>query len=596
MTRRYRLVRAQAANAVVPVLDAQQRAVVEHEAGPLLVVAGPGTGKTTTLVETVVDRINRRGVDPERVLVLTFSRKAAAELRERITARLDRTVREPLARTFHSYAFGLVRREAARNGEPPPRLLTGPEQDAVVRELLKGDAAGRGVQWPTDLSAALPTRGFAQELRDFIARCFERGISVGALREIGQMYGRDQWLSAANFLHQYEEVGALRDAGAYDSAELIRTALGLLDGDGELARRERTAYDWVFVDEYQDTDPAQEQLLRALAPTGSNLIVVGDRNQSIYAFRGADIGGIHRFTDTFRTRDGSPAPVIALTTNRRSAPELVALGERVGQRLRGGVGRPALAADPAKAAGRVDVYVAASHAQEAQLVAGVLRRAHVYDDVAWERMAVLVRSTRGRLSGLRRGLLAAGVPVEVPREEIPLVEQPGVRPLLEVVRVALDPDRIDEALAVTLLAGPLGGMDALDLRRLRRELRGLEAAGGGTRTSGRLLVEALRDPRTVLIVDDAAGPASPAGRIPDRACPRPHASPGSRSKRCSGRSGPQVGWPAAGGTRAQPAARAEQRPTATWMRRCRCSPPPPGSSTGCPAPASRFSSTTFRPS
>ena len=210
-------------------LDAQQRAVVEHEAGPLLVVAGPGTGKTTTLVETVVDRINRRGVDPERVLVLTFSRKAAAELRERITARLDRTVREPLARTFHSYAFGLVRREAARNGEPPPRLLTGPEQDAVVRELLKGDAAGRGVQWPTDLSAALPTRGFAQELRDFIARCFERGISAGALREIGQVYGRDQWLSAADFLHQYEEVGALRDAAAYDSAELIRTALGLLD-------------------------------------------------------------------------------------------------------------------------------------------------------------------------------------------------------------------------------------------------------------------------------------------------------------------------------------------------------------------------------
>ncbi|MET0740123.1 MAG: ATP-dependent DNA helicase [Candidatus Nanopelagicales bacterium] len=502
MTQRYRLVRARSATAAVPALDAQQRAVVDHEAGPLLVVAGPGTGKTTTLVEAVVDRIDSRGVDPERVLALTFSRRAAAQLRERITARLDRTVREPLARTFHSYAFGLVRREAARNGEPPPRLLTGPEQDAVVRELLKGDAGGRGGRWPADLRAALPTRGFAQELRDFIARCYERGVSVGALREIGQAHRRDGWLAAAAFLQQYEAVSALRDAGAYDPAELIRSAVALLDADGELARRERSAYDWIFVDEFQDTDPAQVQLLRTLAPSGGNLVVVGDRNQSIYAFRGADIGGIGRFTDTFRTGDGSPTPVIALTTNRRSASELVALGERVGDRLRGGVGRPSLAADPARSAGRVDVYVAASHAQEAQLVAGILRRAHLDDEIAWERMAVLVRSTRGRLSGLRRGLLAAGVPVGVPREEIPLVEQPGVRPLLELVRVAVNPERLDEALAVTLLTGPLGGMDALDLRRLRRALRGLEAAGGGTRTSGPLLVEALRAARTAPAVEE----------------------------------------------------------------------------------------------
>ena len=112
---------------VAPTLDAAQRAVVEHRGGPLLVLAGPGTGKTTTLVEAVVDRIERDGVDPEHVLALTFSRRAADELRQRIAGRLARTVREPLARTFHSYAFGLLRREAVLRGEPAPRLLTGAE-------------------------------------------------------------------------------------------------------------------------------------------------------------------------------------------------------------------------------------------------------------------------------------------------------------------------------------------------------------------------------------------------------------------------------------------------------------------------------------
>src|SRR5881227_1816006 len=109
-----------------PVLDAQQQRVVDHAGGPMLVLAGPGTGKTTTIVETVVDRIENRGVDPERVLVLTFGRKAAGELRERMTGRLRRTTRTPLALTFHSYAFALLRRQAALDGDEPPRLLSGP--------------------------------------------------------------------------------------------------------------------------------------------------------------------------------------------------------------------------------------------------------------------------------------------------------------------------------------------------------------------------------------------------------------------------------------------------------------------------------------
>ena len=148
----YRLISGAAPRLTVPQLDPTQQAVVDHPGGPLLVLAGPGTGKTTTIVEAVAARIEA-GVDPEQILVLTFSRKAAAELRTRITARVGKTIREPLARTFHSYAYGVLRRAAVLRGDAPPRLLTSAEQDAVVAELLRGDAEEEGaVRWPAGLA------------------------------------------------------------------------------------------------------------------------------------------------------------------------------------------------------------------------------------------------------------------------------------------------------------------------------------------------------------------------------------------------------------------------------------------------------------
>src|ERR1700712_526599 len=165
----YRLVRTPAPASDAPVLDSAQQAVVAHAGGPLLVLAGPGTGKTTTLVEAVVDRVGR-GVPVGEVLMLTFSRRAAAHLRDRVAARLDRTIREPVARTLHSYAFGVLRMANAARGLPAPRLLSAAEQDVVLRELLD---AGDPARWPADLRPALRTAGFADELRNLLVRAVE---------------------------------------------------------------------------------------------------------------------------------------------------------------------------------------------------------------------------------------------------------------------------------------------------------------------------------------------------------------------------------------------------------------------------------------
>ena len=501
----YRLVRLPGPVAEPPRLDDAQRRVVEHAGGPLLVLAGPGTGKTTTIVEAVVDRVDRRGIDPGRVLVLTFSRKAAAELRERITLRLDRTIRQPLAMTFHSYAYALARREYALAGEPPPILLPGPEQLLEVRRLLRGEAADGGGGWPERLRPALSTRGFAAELRDFLLRAAERGLDGGALAALGRAHDRDDWVAAGRFLDSYAARFDLAPVPAYDYAEIIRIA-GALLRRAAVRAREREAYDVVLVDEYQDTDPAQEELLIQLAGDGRELIAVGDPDQSIYAFRGADVDAIRRFPDRFRAPDGQPADVVALRTSRRSGLALLAASRRVADRLPRAVGgrdvassrvhRQLVPLDGAEP-GRVRIITAASVTQEAAVIADALRRGHLIDGLAWSQMAVLVRSAARQAPLLQRALSAAGVPVHVAGDELPLTFEPGTRPVLRLITCALRPETLDEPAAAELLTGPLGGTDALGLRRLRR---GLQAAArtAGQPPAAEPLAGALRDPRELV--------------------------------------------------------------------------------------------------
>ena len=510
----YRLVRRPVPTAPAARLDEAQQAVVDHAGGPLLVLAGPGTGKTTTIVAAVADRIERRGLDPERVLVLTFSRKAAAELRERITARLRRTTREPLAMTFHSYAYALARREFVLAGDEPPRLLSAPEQLLEVRRMLRGEAQDGGARWPEALRPALATRGFAEEVRDLLLRAAERGLDGRGLGQLGKQRGRDDWMAAAAFLDRYAARFDLAPVPAYDYAEIVRIAAALLTRE-EIRQRERAAYDVVFVDEYQDSDPAQESLLLALAGDGRELIAVGDPDQSIYEFRGADVRALTEFPERFRAAAGQPAPVIALQTCRRSGPVLLAASRRVARRLpRGPIGhRDLIAGNPA--AGEVRILIADSSTQEAALVADTLRRAHLADGVPWSSMAVLVRSAARQVPLLRRALTVAGIPVTVAGDELPLADEPGTRPLLMLLRCALRPAMLDEQIAAELLCGPFGGTDALGLRRLRRSLGLLaEAAGDRVRGGGDLLAEALLSPRDlVALPDSVAGPARQVARL-----------------------------------------------------------------------------------
>ncbi|WP_063837153.1 ATP-dependent helicase [Phaeacidiphilus oryzae] len=555
------MVRRPVEPAVRPVPDEHQRAVVDHPGGPLLVLAGPGTGKTTTLVESVAARIER-GTPPDEILVLTFSRKAAVELRDRIAARIGAGAEAPQATTFHAYCYALVRahQEPGLFSEPV-RLLSGPEQDVMVRDLLAGAAedarAGAepggpaGRVWPDELRAALTTRGFADEVRAVLARARELGLGPEALARFADSAGRPDWRAAAGFFADYLDVLDLQ--GTLDYAELVQRAVRLAE-DPEIGERLRPSHRVVYVDEYQDTDPAQVRLLQALAGGGRDLVAVGDPDQSVYAFRGADVNGILDFPHAFPKADGSPADVRVLGVSRRAGELLTAVSREVARRLP--VGRlPAAALErhrglrAARPGGRAEVYTYPTPGAELDNIADLLRRAHLEDGIPWGDMAVVVRSAQHSVPALRRALTTAGVPVETDADLLPLRQEPAVSPLLTALRVCAEPTaggeeppRPDEAqpdelrsdesrpdesqpgerqqpdeprpaerplwpalsveTARQLLTGPLAGLDAGELRRLGRALR--EEERNAIRASG----EAARPPRPAeqLVRDALAEP------------------------------------------------------------------------------------------
>ncbi|MGF7234377.1 MAG: ATP-dependent helicase, partial [Frankia sp.] len=527
----YRLVRTAPPPVRRPVLDDAQRRVLEHRKGPLLVLAGPGTGKTTTLVEAVARRVEA-GLRPDAVCVLTFSRKAAQELRERITTRLGAAAAGPAAWTFHAWCYALVRQWQSGDGlAEPVRLLSGPEQDVRLRELLAGSREDGVPRWPADLSACLTTRGFAEEVRALLARAREVGIDPGALAEVARRERRADWAAVADFYTVYLDV--LDAEGALDYAELVHRAAALAQRP-DVAAELRTRYQAVFVDEYQDTDPAQERLLAALAGGGGDLVVVGDPDQAIYAFRGAEVSGLLDFPTRFPKANRRPADVVALTTARRFGPAITEVSRRVATRIPApGLATRHLRAhralvpaadldDPADLDERVEVLLYPSVGAEAGAIADLLRREHLERGTPWDRMAVLVRSGARSVPLLRRFLSAAGVTVEVAGDELPLARDPAVAPLLVALRCADNPaQELDAEAARVLLTSPLGGADAARLRALGRALRAADRAARAAdpdassrlpTASAELLREAVADPARVLLpIEDHFG--EPARRV-----------------------------------------------------------------------------------
>lgn len=497
--------------------------------GVLRVLGGPGAGKTSLLVEVAAAHV-AAGSDANSLLLLTGSGRLPAAVRGALTATVlaaggpvsARAVREPLVRTVHGYAFAVLQRAALRAEAAPPRLVTGAEQDSVIRELLAGDGAGA---WPASLHAALATDGFATELRDLMARCAERGVDPAELIRLGRRCRRPEWAAAGRFARQYEQVMLLRAAvgtaaprattPALGAAELVGAALEAFATDPDLLVEERRRIRLLLVDDAQQLDPQAARLVRVLAAGVERTVIAGDPDQAVFGFRGAEPAAL--LADD---ADGAATPAVTLTVSHRCAPAVANAINTIAARLPGpGTARRLTGAGPDD--GSVTVRTAASGHAEAALIADTLRRAHLISGVPWSQMAVIVRSVPRAAARLPRSLAAAGIPVTLPAPGGLLAEQPAVAALLSVLECAAD--GVDGRRALELLTGPIGRMDPISLRQLQRILRrgGAPEADSGDRLaavlsgdSGQLPAAHARPLRRVRAVLQAAARSHADGRDP----------------------------------------------------------------------------------
>lgn len=289
-------------NGILDRLDPEQRRAAELTEGPLRITAGPGTGKTRTLTHRIAHLIAHNGVAPNACLALTFTNRAADEMRERLKTLLsDGPVPVPVM-TFHSLGYTIVQEHSERLGLPPSfRIAATADQIALVQDSLS-------------LSEAK-----AQSLLKKILRLKAYGTS-NKRQNNGTHDTRIAELHHARTIYQ----AALHKRGLVDFDDLINLTVELLEKDTALAAAYRARYRYISIDEYQDVDARQYRLIRSLVPPDGNLCVIGDPDQSIYSFRGAEVHLFEKFSHDFPNTQ-----TVQLVRNYRSGQMIVNAAQEV---------------------------------------------------------------------------------------------------------------------------------------------------------------------------------------------------------------------------------------------------------------------------
>jgi superfamily I DNA/RNA helicase/RecB family exonuclease len=502
-------------------LDTEASSVVAEATdagGPrsLLVLGAPGSGRTTIGLEAACEAA-RAGA---RVVLLSPARRAATRLKDAVARRLGAHDESVTVATPAAFAFRLLSRHAAHWGSPGPALISGPDEDGILAELLAAHASGEVVPpaWPASIpESALGLDAFRHELRDILARAGELDLEPEDLRRLAAEHGRGEWAAVATVLEQYRDAIGVEDdssygSGAdravasarrkrrYDSARIVDEAALVLaswrtpppgaDGAGDQVDdgAEPPAWDLVVVDDYQDVTRSTVRLLRVLARDGARLLLLADPDVAVQTFRGGSPSLVQDATTEFAA-GGLGATTRVLGRVHRGAADVRAAVAALAERLpAGGEG---LARRRATTSGETDgedagpgvqVRTARSAAAEADQIANAIRRAHLVDGLPYERCGVIVR-TSGLATAMRSLLAARRIPISSGRIGA-LRDEPAVRMLLGAIRVA---DQIASGGEVAgedvrdLLLSTIGGADPIRLRRLMRALRvASEAAGGAT--------------------------------------------------------------------------------------------------------------------
>lgn len=503
----------------------EQTAVIEAPLGPMLVVAGAGSGKTETMSARVVWLIANGHVLPQEVLGLTFTRKAAGELAERVTKRLRQLRRarpgaaagaldaldRPTISTYNAYAASLVQDHGLRIGrEPGARLLTEASQWQIASSVVES--------WHDDLGTDAAVSTVVGSVLDLSNALSEHLLDVDDAREgLGRLLGSiestpfggrrttlhadivklaQSLMERRRLLDVVQAYQARKRAiDAVDFGDQVALAAQLAEDVPAVAAGERARFRVVLLDEYQDTSYAQIRLLSALFGAGHAVTAVGDPNQSIYGWRGASASGPARFPDQFRGADGSRAPTHHLSTSWRNDLAILDVANTTAA--------PLYAADPANSLpsldprptagiGTVHAVYGATLEEEAEAVADFVAK---HRDDGRATAAVLCRA-RSQFPVIEAALRVRGLPVEVVGLG-GLLTTPEVVDLVALLEVVHDPSRGDSLMR--LLTGPRVNLGASDLHALGARAKELArrhttaSAAQGDATDERSVIDALDD-------------------------------------------------------------------------------------------------------
>ena len=480
-------------------LNPEQRAAVRHTEGPLLVLAGAGSGKTRMLVHRIAWLIRECDVDPSHIAAVTFTNKAADEMRERIRQFVGDPARRVLVSTFHSLCLRILREHAQRLGLPRRFAIY-----ATADQLAALRAATIEISIDDDRF----------DLKR-ILRCISDWKTLGVTPENARRAAAgavakgtradDYAVLAADAYARYQEV--LRANGAVDFDDLLLMAVRLLEDEEDVRREVWRRWQYIMIDEYQDTNAIQLRLARLIAGTRRNLCVVGDDDQSIYAFRGADVGNILDFERHF-----PGAKVIILEENYRSTQRILSVAnaviaanpQRHPKRLRtaNGIGAP------------IDRLEHEDEVAEAEAVAQDVAARRLTGRVRWRDCAVLYR-TNPQAKALEEALRARAVPYRVVGGTS-FFDRKEVADAIAWLRAAANP--LDEIAVRRIINVPARGIGRTTILRLAEEassrgapfMEAVRAAAASPQSSSlRGFVELLEDAAADLESAEVIAAATP---------------------------------------------------------------------------------------
>jgi DNA helicase II / ATP-dependent DNA helicase PcrA len=443
-------------------LDPSQRAAAEAETGPLLVDAGPGTGKTRTLTARILHLIRERAVPPEQILALTFSNRAAEEMSDRLFTAIGATAQRVWVGTFHAFGFDVLRKDGHRIGLPTHPVLIEPA-DAITLLERNLDLLGlREYEYLSSPTLPLP------DILDAISRAKDELKSpadyLRAARELAQRAHsperETEAARAAEVARVYEVYEALlRANGLVDYGDMIARAVELLEACPDVRERWRRQYPQILADEYQDVNRATARLLQLLAGDGRGFWAVGDLRQAIYRFRGASPANIRQFETDF-----PGGRRLSLGSNYRSRPGLVRLVSAMAGEMNRETCTMWEASRGEGAVPALSLAVAADEEAQADWLAAQIRE-RCERGVARADQAVLAPTNR-HAAEIAEMLETRGIAVQVAGS---LLDRPEIKDLLALLSLASEPDGIGLVRVAGFAEYAIPAGDALAIIRAARD-------------------------------------------------------------------------------------------------------------------------------